>query len=140
MLTSDLRDESVLRLMSKRKRPNVGYQRVVERAAPERIGRLKLIARKLLAELEVIDQVRSSSTIRGKIDFYEEVKRFETELIFQALTHSGGHQLRAAQMLNMNPSTLNAKIKQYNIETNAFSHSEDAPQVQPIPSKLRVIR
>ena len=125
--------------MPKRRRPKTRYKRLVERAAGERIGRLKLMARKLLTELEVID-ASGVSTTRGKIDFYEEVKRFETELIVQALTHSGGHQLRAAELLNMNPSTLNAKIKQYNIEVNAFSRSDGAQSVQSSRSKLRILR
>jgi len=125
--------------MPKRRRPKKRYKRLVERAAGERIGRLKLMARKLLTELEVID-ASGVSTTRGKIDFYEEVKRFETELIVQALTHSRGHQLRAAELLNMNPSTLNAKIKQYNIEVNAFSRSDGAQSVQSSRSKLRILR
>ena len=49
------------------------------------------------------------------IEFYEEVKRFEIALIKAALKKSDGHQLRAAQLLNLNPSTLNSKIKQYEL-------------------------
>lgn len=49
------------------------------------------------------------------ISFYEEVSRFEIELIRRALEVTGGHQTRAAKLLGMNNTTLNSKIKSYNI-------------------------
>jgi DNA-binding NtrC family response regulator len=49
------------------------------------------------------------------INFYEEVRRFEIDLIRRALDQTGGHQSRAARLLGMNPTTLNSKIKTYNI-------------------------
>ncbi|HZS04575.1 MAG TPA: sigma-54 dependent transcriptional regulator [Blastocatellia bacterium] len=49
------------------------------------------------------------------ISFYDEVSRFEIELIRRALEITGGHQSRAAKMLGMNNTTLNSKIKSYNI-------------------------
>ena len=112
----------------------------VERRAQERIRRLKLIARKLLGELEIIEESSASKELVA-VDFYEEVKRFEVELIVQALTYSAGHQLRAARLLNINPTTLNAKIKQYKIETNTFSRGEsDAEAGRPLTAKLRVLK
>ena len=50
-----------------------------------------------------------------EIDFYEEVRRFEILLIEQALRRSGGNQARAASMLGLKKTTLNCKIKIYNI-------------------------
>lgn len=49
------------------------------------------------------------------INFYDEVKRFEIDLIRRALEHTGNHQSRAARMLGLNPTTLNSKIKTYRI-------------------------
>jgi DNA-binding NtrC family response regulator len=49
------------------------------------------------------------------INFYEEVRRFEIDLIRRALDQTGGHQSRAARLLGMNATTLNSKIKTYNI-------------------------
>ena len=49
------------------------------------------------------------------VNFYEEVKRFEIDLIRRALEQTGGHQSRAARLLGMNATTLNSKIKTYNI-------------------------
>ncbi len=50
------------------------------------------------------------------ISFYDEVSRFEIELIRRALEITGGHQSRAAKLLGMNNTTLNSKIKVYNIK------------------------
>jgi len=48
-------------------------------------------------------------------NFYDEVRRFETDLIQRALEQTGGHQSRAARLLGLNATTLNSKIKTYNI-------------------------
>jgi DNA-binding NtrC family response regulator len=50
------------------------------------------------------------------LDFYDEVRRFEVDLIRRALEQTGGHQSRAARLLGMNATTLNSKIKTYNIQ------------------------
>jgi DNA-binding NtrC family response regulator len=50
------------------------------------------------------------------LDFYDEVRRFEIDLIRRALEQTGGHQSRAARLLGMNATTLNSKIKTYNIQ------------------------
>jgi DNA-binding NtrC family response regulator len=50
------------------------------------------------------------------IDFFGEVKQFETSLILLALARTGGHQAQAAKLLNIKPTTLNSKIKLYNIQ------------------------
>ena len=63
------------------------------------------------------DAAGASSAIevgRG-VNFYDEVRRFEIDLIRRALDQTGGHQSRAARLLGMNPTTLNSKIKTYNI-------------------------
>ena len=53
------------------------------------------------------------------VNFYEEVRRFETDLIHRALEQTGGHQSRAARLLGLNATTLNSKIKTYNIPARA---------------------
>jgi DNA-binding NtrC family response regulator len=50
------------------------------------------------------------------ISFYDEDSRFEIELIRRALEFTSGHQSRAAKLLGMNNTTLNSKIKVYNIK------------------------
>ena len=49
------------------------------------------------------------------INFYDQVRRFEVDLIRRALEQTGGHQSRAARLLGMNATTLNSKIKTYRI-------------------------
>lgn len=53
------------------------------------------------------------------INFYDEVRRFEIDLIRRALEQTGGHQSRAARLLGMNATTLNSKVKTYNINPRA---------------------
>ncbi|MBL8125073.1 MAG: sigma-54-dependent Fis family transcriptional regulator [Pyrinomonadaceae bacterium] len=57
----------------------------------------------------------SEIDIARGVNFYEEVKRFEIDLIRRALDQTAGHQSRAAQLLGLNATTLNSKIKSYNI-------------------------
>jgi DNA-binding NtrC family response regulator len=67
------------------------------------------------------DMLRDSEGTSGEIDitrgvnFYDEVRKFETDLIRRALDQTGGHQSRAARLLGLNATTLNSKIKTYNI-------------------------
>jgi DNA-binding NtrC family response regulator len=68
-----------------------------------------------------IEMMKNSEGVSNDIDisrgvnFYEEVRRFETDLIHRALDQTGGHQSRAARLLGLNATTLNSKIKTYNI-------------------------
>ncbi|MEO8573120.1 MAG: sigma-54 dependent transcriptional regulator [Pyrinomonadaceae bacterium] len=69
------------------------------------------------------EMMRKAEGTSGNIDigrgvnFYDEVKRFEIDLIRRALDQTGGHQSRAARLLGLNATTLNSKIKTYNIHT-----------------------
>jgi DNA-binding NtrC family response regulator len=49
------------------------------------------------------------------VSFYDEVKKYEIDLIRRAMDQTSGHQSRAARLLGLNPTTLNSKIKNYNI-------------------------
>ncbi len=68
-----------------------------------------------------INMVKQSEGVSDEIDiargvnFYDQVKRFEIDLIRRALDQTGGHQSRAARLLGLNATTLNSKIKSYNI-------------------------
>lgn len=73
------------------------------------------------ATLALLDEVKSLGSIRkveieNGINFDDEVKSFEILLIERALEKTGGSQLRAAQLLNLKHTTLNAKIKRYDIQ------------------------
>ncbi|MFQ3580665.1 MAG: sigma-54 dependent transcriptional regulator [Chloracidobacterium sp.] len=58
----------------------------------------------------------SQLDISQGIRFYDVVAQFEIELIQRALDFTHNHQSRAAKLLNLNPTTLNSKIKNYNIK------------------------
>lgn len=70
---------------------------------------------------KALEMVRQTLGVSDEIDlargvnFYDEVKRFEIDLIRRALDQTGGHQSRAARLLGLNATTLNSKIKSYNI-------------------------
>lgn len=53
--------------------------------------------------------------VQQGIDFYREVRRFKIALIRAALVHADGQQKRAAELLSIHLSTLNAMIKRYDI-------------------------
>jgi DNA-binding NtrC family response regulator len=78
------------------------------------ITTLKELTFRLLRELQSIGEVESLSLDNG-LDFYDEVSRFEIDLIKRALLKTGGHQGRAARLLHLKITTLNSKIKHYKI-------------------------
>lgn len=90
--------------------------------ASESLTTLKELAVRLLRELQCIGEIRPYSFENG-IDFYEEVSRFEIDLIKRALLQTAGHQGRAARLLNLNATTLNSKIKHYGIDLNSLASS-----------------
>jgi DNA-binding NtrC family response regulator len=68
--------------------------------------------------LEMMQKAEGTSAgidIGRGVNFYDEVKRFEVDLIRRALDQTGGHQSRAARLLGLNATTLNSKIKSYNL-------------------------
>ncbi|HKP87664.1 MAG TPA: sigma-54 dependent transcriptional regulator [Blastocatellia bacterium] len=98
-------------------------ENVIERAVI--IARGNQIQREDLRE-EQLNPQRAASQVGGQkiatqidlsrgISFYDEVNRFQIELIRRALEITGGHQSRAAKLLGMNTTTLNSKIRYYNI-------------------------
>ena len=93
------------------------------KAAPaERLEKIKDMAGALLREAESLDHENALAAAsvavanlngRSGVDFFEEVRRFEMRLISRALELTGGNQARAARMLGLGNTTLNYKIKSY---------------------------
>ena len=79
--------------------------------------RLEVLREVALSLLEEIDTLRNNSApdVEQGIDLFDEVRRFETALIKRALKITQGSQTRAARLLGINATTLNYKIKRYNI-------------------------
>lgn len=78
---------------------------------------LKDLAQALIREIDRLRNTQLPDVERG-VNFYEEVERFEINLIRSALERTGGHQTRAARLLGINVTTLNHKIKRYGIDLN----------------------
>jgi transcriptional regulator with GAF, ATPase, and Fis domain len=94
--------------------PRSPQSRRCEIVLNSRLDSLREIALALLTELETLE--RGAPAVAGKIRLDDEVKRFETDLIRAALDKAHGNQARAARMLGVKKTTLNAKIKRYQIQ------------------------
>jgi DNA-binding NtrC family response regulator len=90
-----------------------------------KITTVKQLVIRLLREVQSIREVEVRSFGAG-VDFYAEVSRFEIELIKCALLQTSGHQRQAAKLLNLKVTTLNSKIKHYNISLNSFADGDPA--------------
>jgi len=96
-----------------------------QNAAPEgRLEKIKEMASALLREAESLEHenglAEASATIetlsaRSGVDFFDEVRRFEMRLIRRALELTNGNQARAARILGLGTTTLNYKIKAYEL-------------------------
>src|SRR6266481_6193608 len=96
-----------------------------------RIGSLKILAQSLMRQIESLQkEAASDSTL--EFDAQSEVRRFEAELIRSALISTGGRQRRAARLLGMKVTTLNTKIKRYQIklDKDTLPHERN-PQFPP---------
>src|SRR6185503_2117432 len=62
-----------------------------------RIDGLKQLTLQLFREVQSITDVESLNVETG-VDYYEEVRRFEVDLIMRALMQTAGHQRRAARL------------------------------------------
>ena len=92
-----------------------------------KITTVKQLAIRLLREVQAMREVEVRSLGEG-VDFYEEVSRFEIDLIKCALLQTAGHQRQAARLLKLKVTTLNSKIKHYNISLNTYASG--APAVE----------
>lgn len=79
-----------------------------------RLNTLRETVLELLEEVETLAISRPIDIKRGA-RFSDEVRQFEVNLIRTALGRTSGSQIRAAKLLGLKPTTLNAKIKRYNI-------------------------
>ena len=63
----------------------------------------------------------------AQMSFYDEVRRFEIGLITRALRRTQGRQKAAARLLGLKPTTLNAKMKQYQMRGNDWASDSPHP-------------
>ena len=79
----------------------------------------------LTAAVEILERPQSAGfgpefDFNGGVSFYEEVRRFESDLIRRALQQTGGRQTQAAALLGINHTTLHAMMKRYNIKARGL--------------------
>ena len=77
------------------------------------LGLLKETALSLLNQLEPLSREQPTNGGQKVSSLHEEVRRFEIQLIRNALAQTRGHQKRAARLLGVKATTLNAKMKRY---------------------------
>lgn len=86
-----------------------------------RISVLKDVSQTLSKALESVEELKITGAFRlpnvaDGISFYDEVSRFEISLIQLALRYARGNQRNAASLLGLKTTTLNSKIKSYNLD------------------------
>ena len=83
-----------------------------------RLGALRELTQVLMEEVTELETVKSIDISQG-INIYDEIRQYETALIRRALRLTGGNQKKASRLLGLLPSTLNDKIKRYQIHPTA---------------------
>lgn len=91
------------------------------------LSALESLASLLLKEIEFLKQSEDRTRLLlqndRRINLHDEVQNFEKGMIRSALIHAKGVQKKAAVLLGVKVTTLNVKIKRYNI---TFDPSENA--------------
>ncbi len=89
-------------------------QRLSETNMDEKINTLRETVLQLLQEVESLT-IAAPAGLKSGARLDEEVRQFEMNLIRTALGRTAGSQTRAAKLLGLKLTTLNAKIKRYQI-------------------------
>lgn len=84
-------------------------------ALKTKLDKLLAVTLSLVNEIKALNITPSKIDLRQGVSFYDEVRRFECDLIRQALLLTDGHQVRAARLLGIGVTTLNSIIKRYGI-------------------------
>src|SRR5215831_20302735 len=84
-----------------------------DEAFESRLSSLRDVAVELLNAVDYLKQTAPAT--EHKLSLEDEVRKFEADLIRAALVRTGGNQARAARLLGVKHTTLNAKIKRYHL-------------------------
>jgi transcriptional regulator with GAF, ATPase, and Fis domain len=90
-----------------------------ESSVDDRLNTLRETVRQILDEVESLS-IFVPADIKQCSCFSEEVRQFEVSLIRAALGRTAGSQTQAARLLGLKTTTLNAKIKRYNISPTGY--------------------
>jgi DNA-binding NtrC family response regulator len=94
-------------------------ERLSEDSLDQKINTLRETVLQLLQEVESLT-VAAPTGLRSGARLDEEVRQFEMNLIRTALGRTAGSQTRAAKLLGLKLTTLNAKIKRYHITPTGY--------------------
>jgi DNA-binding NtrC family response regulator len=83
---------------------------------------LKSMLQLLLNEVEFLEELIPTGGADAMFDMSldQRLEVVEKEILRGALRATGGHQVRAAKMLNIGSTTLNAKLKRFGIDPRLF--------------------
>ena len=94
-------------------------ERLTEANMDERINTLRETVLQLLQEVESLT-IAAPAGLKSGARLNDEVRQFEMNLIRTALGRTAGSQTRAAKLLGLKLTTLNAKIKRYQIMPTGY--------------------
>lgn len=94
-------------------------ERLTEANMDERINTLRETVLLLLQEVESLT-IAAPAGLKSGARLNDEVRQFEMNLIRTALGRTAGSQTRAAKLLGLKLTTLNAKIKRYQIMPTGY--------------------
>ncbi len=97
-----------------------------DEAFESRLSSLREVAIDLLNAVDCLKETTTSSSSQT-LNLDDEVRKFEADLIRAALVRTNGNQARAARLLGVKHTTLNAKIKRYQL----LFDSDNRPSRQP---------
>jgi DNA-binding NtrC family response regulator len=99
-----------------------------DEALESRLSSLRDVAIELLNAVESLKTTPDNNG-RHTLKLHDEVRKFEADLIRTALIRTGGNQSRAARLLGVKHTTLNAKIKRHAIaEAIETSENDQLPR------------
>jgi DNA-binding NtrC family response regulator len=99
----------------------VANERLSQNSMDDKITVLRETVLQLLQEVESLT-IAAPTGLKSGARLDEEVRQFEMNLIRSALGRTSGSQTRAAKLLGLKLTTLNAKIKRYHISPNGYNH------------------
>lgn len=96
----------------------VPHPEFVQASIADRVESLRSVAMLLLKEVESLQQsaARETADFSGGFSLADQLEQYEKDMIRCALIRANGRQNRAARLLGMKITTLNAKIKKYEID------------------------
>lgn len=97
-----------------------------DEAFESRLSSLRNVATELLNAVDSLSAAPQNGNGNHKLKLSDEVRKFEADLIRAALVRTAGNQSRAARLLGVKHTTLNAKIKRHGISLSDHGGEEIA--------------